>query len=170
MKKALFLTFVIIMIAMLAATSYATDITSNEMLKEQIEEKIMPVVVGVMTSIIALLSTLKGIFSALKSLKDTKEQLESEREKIKESSIRELEKITEKYNEIKTEIKGVLQVSKGLCELKEKTEILSKEIANLSEIASIGFCKDKSLVLEGASREIVILADKNKELIDSEQI
>ena len=170
MKKALFLMFAVIMIAMLAATSYATDIPSNEMLKEQIEEKIMPVVVGVMTSIIALLSTLRGIFSALKSLKDTREQLESEREKIKESSIREIEKITEKYSEIKTEIKAVLQISEGLKELKERTEILSKEIANLSEIAALGFSKDKELVLEGASREIVILAKENKELTDREEI
>lgn len=170
MKKALFLMFAVIMIAMLAATSYATDIPSNEMLKEQIEEKIMPVVVGVMTSIIALLSTLRGIFSALKSLKDTREQLESEREKIKESSIREIEKITEKYSEIKSEIKAVLQVSEGLKELKERTEILSKEIANLSEIAALGFSKDKELVLEGASREIVILAKENKELTDREEI
>lgn len=170
MKKALFLMFAVIMIAMLAATSYATDIPSNEMLKEQIEEKIMPVVVGVMTSIIALLSTLRGIFSALKSLKDTREQLESEREKIKESSIREIEKITEKYSEIKSEIKAVLQVSEGLKELKERTEILSKEIANLSEIAALGFSKDKDLVLEGASREIVILAKENKELTDREEI
>lgn len=143
---------------------------SSDTLKDYIEEKILPIIVGVVTSIIALLSTLRGIFSSLKSLKASKENFEREQEKIKESSNAELEKITEKYNEIKSEIKSVVQIKDGLCELKEKTEILSKEIENLSQIAALGFCKDKDLVLEGASREIVILAKENKELNNREEI
>lgn len=138
--------------------------------KTYIEEKILPIIVGVVTSIIALLSTLRGIFSSLKSLKASKENFEREQEKIKESSRAELEKITERYNEIKSEIKSVVQIKDGLCELKEKTEILSREIENLSQIAALGFCKDKDLVLEGASREIVILAKENKELNNREEI
>lgn len=143
---------------------------SSDSLKDYIEEKILPIIVGVVTSIIALLSTLRGIFSSLKSLKASKENFEREQEKIKESSRAELEKITERYNEIKSEIKSVVQIKDGLCELKEKTEILSKEIENLSQIAALGFCKDKDLVLEGASREIVILAKENKELNNREEI
>ena len=143
---------------------------SSDMLKDYVEEKILPVIVGVVTSIIALLSTLRGIFSSLKSLKSSKEQFDKEQEKIKENARQELEKITEKYSEIKSEIKSVIQLSEGLKELKERTEILSKEIANLSEIAALGFSKDKNLVLEGASREIVILAKENKELTDREEI
>lgn len=143
---------------------------SSDPLKDYIEEKILPIIVGVVTSIIALLSTLRGIFSSLKSLKASKENFEREQEKIKESSRTELEKITERYNEIKSEIKSVVQIKDGLCELKEKTEILSREIENLSQIAALGFCKDKDLVLEGASREIVILAKENKELNNREEI
>ena len=146
------------------------DPLSSDPLKDYIEEKILPIIVGVVTSIIALLSTLRGIFSSLKSLKASKENFEREQEKIKERSRAELEKITERYNEIKSEIKSVLQIKDGLCELKEKTEILSKEIENLSQIAALGFCKDKDLVLEGASREIVILAKENKELNNREEI
>lgn len=148
-------------------TSYPLPPTS---FKTYIEEKILPIIVGVVTSIIALLSTLRGIFSSLKSLKASKENFEREQEKIKESSRAELEKITERYNEIKSEIKSVVQIKDGLCELKEKMEILSKEIENLSQIAALGFCKDKDLVLEGASREIVILAKENKELNNREEI
>ena len=150
-------------------TPYPNPLSSDP-LKAYIEEKILPIIVGVVTSIIALLSTLRGIFSSLKSLKASKENFEREQEKIKESSNAELEKITKKYNEIKSEIKSVVQIKDGLCELKEKTEILSKEIENLSQIAALGFCKDKDLVLEGASREIVILAKENKELNNREEI
>jgi hypothetical protein len=191
MKKTLFLLFTLIIMVLLAVGVYAQGNVSDQWsvvsdqeveqsitsyplhstsFKTYIEEKILPIIVGVVTSIIALLSTLRGIFSSLKSLKASKENFEREQEKIKESSRAELEKITEKYNEIKSEIKSVVQIKEGLCELKEKTEILSKEIENLSQIAALGFCKDKDLVLEGASREIVILAKENKELNNREEI
>lgn len=191
MKKTLFLLFTLTIMVLLAVGVYAQENGSDKIsvvsdqeveqsptsyplhptsFKTYIEEKILPIIVGVVTSIIALLSTLRGIFSSLKSLKASKENFEREQEKIKESSRTELEKITEKYNEIKSEIKSVVQIKDGLCELKEKTEILSKEIENLSQIAALGFCKDKDLVLEGASREIVILAKENKELNNREEI
>ena len=191
MKKTLFLLFTLTIMVLLAVGVYAQENGSDKIsvvsdqeveqsptsyplhptsFKTYIEEKILPIIVGVVTSIIALLSTLRGIFSSLKSLKASKENFEREQEKIKESSRAELEKITEKYNEIKSEIKSVVQIKDGLCELKEKTEILSKEIENLSQIAALGFCKDKDLVLEGASREIVILAKENKELNNREEI
>lgn len=148
-------------------TSYPIHPTS---FKTYIEEQILPIIVGVATSIIALLSTLKGIFSALKSLKESKEQFDTDREKIKSESQAEMRKITEKYNEIKEEIKLACQIGDGLCDLKRKTEILAEEIANLSKIASLGFSESKELVSEGKQREIVILAGKNRELIDNEEI
>ena len=150
-----------------APTSYTLPPTSFQ---AYIEEQILPIIVGVATSIIALLSTLKGIFSALKSLKESKEQFDTDREKIKSESQAEMKKITEKYNEIKEEIKLACQIGDGLCDLKRKTEILAEEIANLSKIASLGFSESKELVSEGKQREIVILAGKNRELIDNEEI
>lgn len=190
MKRTLFLLFTLIIMSLLVVVAYAqetvdkgqgTDVTtpvrvanpyplSPDPLKEYIEEQILPIIVGVATSIIALLSTLKGIFSALRSLKESKEQFDNDREKIKSESQAEMKKITEKYNEIKEEIKLACQIGDGLCDLKRKTEILAEEIANLSKIASLGFSESKELVSEGKQREIVILAGKNRELIDNEEI
>ncbi len=157
-------------------SSEATNITPTPYpihptsLKEYIEEKIAPIIVGVVTSIIALLSTLKGIFSALKGLRESKATFESEQTKIRENSERELQKITEKYGEIKTELEGVYRLSPQLEAVDKRTLLLAQEIANLSKIVSIGFAGDKELIKDGKAREAVVLANKNGELIDNETI
>lgn len=147
--------------------SYSSE-AANDPLKEYVEEKIVPVLMGVITSAVALLSTLKGIFSALKGLKESKEDFQKERELIKESSKRELEKFAQKYEELKELVENVCVVTPQIENLKKKTEVLSMEIANLSEIASLGFCQNQELVKEGHARKIVILSEKNKELTNSE--
>ena len=143
---------------------------SPDPLKEYVEEKIVPVLMGVITSVVALLSTLKGIFSSLKGLKESKENFDKDRESIKEESKKELAKITEKYEEIKNEVKTICLLTTEIEKLKGQATVLSKEIANLSEIASLGFSKNQELVKEGNARKIVVLAEKNKEISDSETI
>ena len=139
-------------------------------LKEYIEEKILPVIVGVITSIIALLSTLKGVFSALKGLKDSKAVFDKEQEKIRRESARELEKITERYGEIKRELEGMYKLSPQIEAVDKRTMLLTKEIANLSKIVSLGYTSDKELIKDGKARESIVLANKNGELIESETV
>lgn len=183
MKRVLILLMILLALSMLISVSFASGIATeetnteemnteleNDKLREYIEEKIVPVLMGVITSVVALLSTLKGIFSSLKGLKESKENFDKDREKIKEESKKELEKISQKYEEIKTEVGKVCLLLPEIEKLKGQSEILSKEIANLSEIASLGFSQNQELVKEGNARKIVVLAEKNKEIIDSEAI
>ena len=143
---------------------------SNEELRAYIEEKIVPILMGVATSIIALLGTLKGVFNALKGLRESKEIFDKEQAKIKESSKRELLEIKKKYDEIKTAIEGVPLINEQIKELRDQAAVLSQEIAGLSKITSLGFSKESELVREGKARKIVRLAEKNEELISNEAI
>ena len=170
MKKILILLFILLFTFSLALVSFATDVAENENseLQNYVEEKIVPVIIGVATSIVALLSTLKGVFNALRGLKESKDTFDKEQAKIKENSKKELEQIKRKYDEIKVAVECVPLISEEIKALCNKTSILSQEIAGLSKIASLGFSKESELVREGKSREIVRLANKNEELIVNE--
>ena len=174
MKK--ILTFIFIMLLVLALTTVAmaseleTPNDKGEELKAYIEEKIVPIIMGVATSIIALLGTLKGVFNALRGLKESKDTFDREQAKITENSKRELEEIKAKYNEIKLLVVDVPKLSTQIEELKAKSSTLATEISNLSKIASLGFSENSQLVKDGKSREIVRLANKNEELISGEGI
>lgn len=139
-------------------------------LRVYIEEKIVPILMGVATSIIALLSTLKGVFNALKGLKESKDTFDKEQASIKENSKRELAEIKSKYEEIKATVECVPLINEEIKELRKQAIVLSQEIAGLSKITSLGFSKESELVREGKSREIVRLATKNEELITNEAI
>lgn len=172
MKKILILLFILLIAFSFATVSVANEIEQNEdeKIREYVEEKIVPVLMGVATSIIALLGTLKGVFNALKGLKESKDTFDKEQAKIKENSKKELLEIKQKYDEIKTTVECVPLINEQIKELNKQATVLSQEIASLSKITSLGFSKESELVREGKSREIVRLATKNEELIANEAI
>lgn len=181
MKKLLFILFLTVIICTFVMVSYANEVkdsenaeveleNENDMLKNYIQDKIIPVLIGVSTSIIAFLSTLKGVFSALKSLKDTKEGYEDDRNKFKEEMKIELEKVREKYDNVTTALNGVVSIGAEFEKMKNHISTLSKEIANVSEIASLGFSNNENLVKEGIARKITVIAEQNKEQLKDETI
>ena len=171
MKKLLILIFTMLLLFSLAIISFASEIEndSNE-IGEYVEEKIVPILMGVATSIIALLGTLKGVFNALKGLRESKDTFDKEQIKIKENSKKELLEIKKRYDEIKATVEGVPLINAQITELTRQANLLALEIAGLSKITSLGFSKESELVRDGKSREIVRLADKNEELITNENI
>ncbi len=172
MKKILILMFTMLLIFSFATVAFAKDVEQDtgEEIRVYVEEKIVPILMGVATSVIALLGTLKSVFSALKGLKESKAAFDKEQASIKENSKKELEEIKQKYDEIKASVENVPLLDTQLRELNKQASVLSLEIANLSKIASIGFSMDSELVKEGKSREIVRLASKNEELITNEGV
>ncbi len=172
MKKLLIFLLILafaLSLTLVISAEEATQDTGEE-IRTYVEEKIVPILMGVATSIIALLGTLKGVFNALKGLKESKATFDKEQAKIKENSKRELEEIKKKYEEIKTLVSCVPQLDMQIKELNKGSALLASEVANLSEIASLGFSESYELVKSGKAREIVLLANENRELIENEAI
>lgn len=173
MKRLLIFLLILAFTLSFAPVISAEEIEQNdkgEEIRTYVEEKIVPILMGVATSIIALLGTLKGVFNALKGLKESKATFDKEQAKIKENSKRELEEIKKKYEEIKTLVSCVPQLDMQIKELNKGSALLASEVANLSEIASLGFSESYELVKSGKAREIVLLANENRELIENEAI
>lgn len=165
MKKTL-----ITVLALLLALSLATVVSAQgDELKSYVEEKIAPILVGVMTSIIALLGTLRGIFSMVKGVCESKEIFENQQKTARESSRKFFEEMKDKYQEIKNDTESVSDLKREASLLRTRVDDLCLEIANLSEIARAGFLRDKDLIKEGKARKIEILANKNRELVNDDK-
>ena len=176
MKKVLILMLVIAIALSLAFVVSAAEneaISNNEAisrgnLKSYIEDRVIPIIIGVVTSVVALLGTLKGVMTALKGLKESKAAFDKEQAVIKENSKRELENIAKRYKELEAYLKYVPDLDIRLTILTKQIKGLEREISNLSEMTVIGLSDRKELVMDGKMREIVRIANKNKEMAENE--
>ena len=168
MKKRLILTFILILVFALSVSAYAISLDGEE-IRNYLEEKIIPVIAGVVTSLIALIGTLKSIFSTLKQLKSSKESFDKTRNEIEVSSLAELEQISKKYDELKESVKNVPELEKHLLALNSQIGTLIVQLSNLSQLTAIGFCESAELVSSGKGRQIALLAEKNQVVAQNEE-
>lgn len=165
---------IIILFVLVLAVSMSLSIMASEAndggIREYVEEKIVPVIMGVATAIIALLGTLKSIFKALAQIKESKSSLDEMQRRIEKSNKSDLDAIKKKYEEIKEAVRDVPQLNDYARGLGEQIDTLSREIANLSKIASLGFGESKEHVKDGRAREITLISNKNRELIENEVV
>ncbi len=139
-------------------------------LRTYIGERLLPVLMGVFTSVIALLGTLKGVFSALKGLKESKAVFDKEQALIRENSRRELEAIGQKYEDLKATLNGVPELNEKVSAAEEQVKALKNDIANLSKIAYFAVADKKEYVMDGRMREIIRILGKNEETSKNETV
>ena len=157
MKKKLILTFVIALILMLlfSLTCFATEVKPTEDVSLYITEKILPIVVGVLTGVVALVTTLGKIAKSLKGLSDTKDTFEGEAESRRESLENSKKLLEEKVRELKETVNDMPQ-------LKEKVDMLIEECSTIAEILSLGFSASRELVKSGKAHQMAILLENAK--------
>ena len=160
-KKILVLLFVVLLALVFSVTVFAAGNEASD-LGNYIEQKIVPVVIGVATALIGLFATLRRIFKALSELKGTKEALSKAQNEIKEQSNAELLQMKKKYDEILAVASKISTQGEQIKALALGIDAVKSQISNLSEIAYLGFSENQELVRSGKSREIAILSGKNQ--------
>ena len=162
MKKVLFICFALVLCLCLSTACFAegneaqdgssgtptpTTETSDVDIKEYIQEKIVPVAVGVLTAVIAFAATLYKIASVLKSLKEAGRAIDTE-------------------GKIRKELKVQAQeLKEGLSEvpaLARRLEELQKQVATLSEILTLGFCANEEIIRSGKGKKMAVLLENAK--------
>ena len=123
-------------------------------LKTYIKEKIVPVVVGVLTSSSALLATLMAIRKSLASIGDTKDTFKKEAKRRDESFRKESEHLREKTDEIEKMVALVPELEKRIVELDKNMQALISECASLGKMISLGFSQDERVVTSGNGKKI----------------
>ena len=170
MKKILSLIFCILVIFSLTCVVFAEseetkineEVNEKEELATYIKEEIIPIVVGVITSVVALLGMIGSIKRALYSLKDTKSTLEMAHGTFKD----ELEKIKITFGDELENIKDELE---GVPELKERFENLSEDIVSITgelekimQILALAYSSDEKLVRCGKAAKMYRLIGEVK--------
>lgn len=173
MKRLLILLLVIVYVLSLAAVVSAEDDTatpnekvnnetekSGTELRSYIEEKIMPVIVGVITSVVALLGTLKGLFSALKELKNAKSDYEAKSKASAEDAKKVSNGLKADYNAIKDSVKDVPQLIEVCKKQEEKIENLENTVIVVSKMLCLAYSANSELVRAGKAKEMNRLLSK----------
>ena len=119
-----------------------------------IKEKILPVVVGVLTSVSALLATLLAIKRSLTSIGEAKDTFKKEAKERDARFEREREYLNKKTEQIEASISVVPQLEAEISELKKNTEALITECTYLSKMISLGFSQNKDVVSSGNGKKI----------------
>ncbi len=164
MKKLLFTVFVLLMCICLGLACFAesneiqggssatpTTKTSDIDIKAYIQEKIVPIVVGVVTSIVALITTLYKIGASLKALSGTRETLDADAKK-REAAVASL---GEQVEQIKASIKDVPSLEKSI-------EELSALCSTIAEILSLGFSANEEIIKSGKGKKMSMLLQNAK--------
>lgn len=162
MKKVITILFTIILCLAFVLAVSAEEIkqAENEELRAYIEEKIVPVVIGVATSIVALLGTLKGLFSALRELKRAKIDFEIIAEQNKEAQEKEASILRSDYKVIKESVKDVPRLLDAFDKQQEKIQELERVVVVATEILVLAYSANSELVRTGKAKEMNRLIEK----------
>lgn len=131
-------------------------------IKSYLQDKIAPVVAGVLTSVLALISTLSSISKSLGALKDTKSSFTAEAKERAESFDVSTKMLKAQVEEIKKTIEAVPFLEGELVQLKEEVESLIEQCYTLAEILTLGFSANGEIIKSGKGHKMSVLLENAK--------
>lgn len=147
----------------------ASEAFDKEALIEYIKEKIVPIVVGVLTSISALVATLATIKRSLNKIALAREEFKSESKERKDSFKKESEYLSTKTEELVKICGEIPRLQAQLEELRENNEKLAKESGYIAKMISLGFSQNKQIIASGNGKKINRLLEECNLLFEKEK-
>ena len=135
-----------------------------EEIKEYIKERIIPVIVGVLTSLSAVLASLGAIKKSLVRLSGARDDFKNEANERKSEFERQSELLNRKAEELSRLARLIPQLESELCELKAAQEKLNAEAYNIGKMISLGFSGSQSVIKSGNGRKISALLSECRTL------
>lgn len=136
------------------------EATNSDGIKEYLKEKILPVIVGVLTAMCALLATLSKIKKAMCDLGTSREEIKKEAQ-LRDLSFKEKsEYIQARIDEVNEALKDVPEVQVQLAALKKDAELLLQEMKAFCEILTLGFSANAEIIRSGKGKQMSQLLAK----------
>lgn len=132
------------------------DLRAEE-IKIYIKERIIPVVVGVLTSLSAVLASLGAIKKSLSRLSGARDDFKNEANERKSEFARQSALLEAKAQELSELARLIPQLELELSELKASQKKLNREAYNIGKMISLGFSGSQSVVKSGNGRKIAAL-------------
>ena len=142
-------------------------------LKEYLEERILPVVIGVLTAVSALCATLFKIRRSLLKIKEARDDFKSEAKVREESFEKQSELLRVKSEELSNIAFELPRLKEQISELEKSTGKIILECGYISQMISLGFGESKDVIKSGSGSKIsrlekecrvILEGDKNEEL------
>lgn len=134
-----------------------------------IKEKIVPVVVGVLTAASALIATLAAIKRSLNALAETRANFKKESEKRDEELEAYKEQCEKQINEMKGQVARleiavdeIKEATKGVPGFEKTLENASTLLKGVSQILTLGFSANKDVIKTGKGRKMELLLNSIK--------
>lgn len=128
-------------IVLISITVVVNFLCKSDNIMECIDEKIVPILVGIMGASASFLSMIKPIFSKFNLSKENYDK-----------SLIEIRKVIQENEELK----------KILQENIDDIEIINNNISKLIEMVKIGFTSDEEMVKNGNAEKICSIGDNNE--------
>lgn len=142
----------------IAGEEIAGEEISKEFDKEEliiyIKERIVPIIVGVLTSASALLATLATIKRSLNKIALAREEFKSESKERRDSFKKESEYLSTKAEELSKICAEIPRLQAQLKDLKEINERLALESGYIAKMISLGFSQSKQIIASGNGKKI----------------
>ena len=128
-----------------------------EEIKDYIKDRVIPVVVGVLTSLSALLASLAAIKKSLSRLSGARDDFKNEANERRNEFARQSALLEAKAHELGELARLLPQLEGELAELKKAQQKLNKEAYNIGKMVSLGFSGSQAVVRSGNGRRIAAL-------------
>ena len=152
----------------------ATEVESEvdlraEEIKNYIKERIIPVIVGVLTSLSAVLASLGAIKKSLSRLAGARDDFKNEASERKSEFARQSALLESKARELSELARLLPQLENEIAELKKAQDKLNEEAYNIGKMVSLGFSGSYAVVKSGNGRKISALLSKCRALSGKEK-
>ena len=132
----------------------STEKFEKSELKEYLEERILPVIIGVLTAVSALCATLFKIRRSLLKIKEARDDFKSEAKARDESFKRQSELLRVKSEELSNIALEIPKLKEQICELEKSTGKVILECGYISQMISLGFGESKDVIKSGSGSKI----------------
>ena len=143
------------------------DLRAEE-IKNYIKERIIPVIVGVLTSLSAVLASLGAIKKSLSRLSGARDDFKNEASERKSEFARQSALLESKAQELSELARLLPQLENEISELKKAQDKLNEEAYNIGKMVSLGFSGSYAVVKSGNGRKISALLSKCRALSGKE--
>ena len=135
--------------------------------KVYVQEKIVPIVIGVLTAASALIASLASISRSLGKIKDARDEFKKEAKEREKAFKEQSELLKSKANELIKIASELPKLKSEISSLQENSEKLILECTYISKMISLGFGEDKNVIKSGNGEKIKRLEGECAQLVSS---
>ena len=130
-----------------------------------IKEKILPIVIGVLTSVSALLATLVAVKRSLNALHEEKDNYKKEAAALEKKVLESTKVLSDRVEKLQSAVDEIKKSTSGVPDFDARIEAVQNILTSTCEILTLGFSANADIIKTGKGKKMEILLNSIKEII-----